>query len=956
MTARRLDRDARIDRGLRVDFAWDGRNFQGYSGDTLASALLANDVSLIGRSFKYHRPRGVMSAGPEEAGAIVTIGTGARATPNLPASTAELRSDLEAFGQNAWPDVRRDRKRLFGLLGGAFSAGFYYKTFMGSARLRRGTSVWMAFEKLIRRAAGMGAAPKEPDPDSYETMFTYCDTLVIGGGRAGLVAAREVAERGEDVLLLEQDSAAGGKLLSAPVAEAEKRRAQLVEDARAVGVQLMTRTTAFGIYDNMTVGAVEIARPDAPVRQRSHKIVASRIVLATGAIERFLVFGNNDLPGIMTVSSARAYLNRFAVLVGKRILIATNNDSVYQAARELVEAGAEVTICDSRKLAGARLREIAGPIADRVLTGHRVVSARGRSRVRSANIMPVQESREPLERLACDAIIVSGGWNPTVQLLGQRGVKMHWDDRAAAFLAPDDLPEGITLAGSVRGRNDAAQPYLSPEIRKTGGRAFVDPINDVTVSDIVLARQEGFGAPEHVKRYTTLGMGPNQGKIGNVEGALVMRALGTSQGEPMGSTTTARPPFTPVALGALAGAAVGKHFVPTRRLPLHDWHLQQGGVMTEAGPWLRPWWYASNGADLDSASYLEARVVRERVGLCDVSTLGKIEILGPDSATFINRVFANAMKSLAVGKARYGILLRDDGIVMDDGVIQHLEESRYLFTTTTANSGEVLNWLEELLQTRWPDLMVHISSMTDQWAVLALAGPRSTEVLARIVDDRSAIATARLPFMGITETTFAQGVLLRVVRVSFSGERAYELYVGAHDAKLLAERALASLIESGGVLYGLEALDVLRIEKGHVSDGEIDGRTTMADLGLSGMASLKKDYIGRVLSQRPALIDPERPTLVGVKPKKAGTMLRGGAILMPSGRLRCRGCGWLTTAVRSPAVDTFIALGFVEGGLDAWKDSELVCVDPLHDECMAVELVSPCFVDPEGVRIKADDA
>ena len=995
MTARRLPAGGRIDRTRPLRFTWDGGERTGFPGDTLASALLACGDRVLGRSFKYHRPRGLMSAGVEESGAIATVGRGARRDPNVKATSQELFEGLAASGQNAWPNVRFDLGAANGLLARFLAAGFYYKTFMGVPPFEwgRGTAMWMKYERLIRKAAGMGEASRDPDPDRYEHAHAFCDVLVVGSGPAGLTAAAAAARAGLDVLLVEQDFELGGDLLNRGGDAAETRRAELIAAANAAGVRIMTRTTAFGLYDHGVAGLLErVAEhladpPDYLPRQRFWTVRARRTILATGALERHLAFGDNDRPGVMAAGAARSYLNRFAVLPGQRIVVATNNDSAYDTAVELAGAGAEVTLLDARGEVSKALADRAGEGGVALRTGTAPLQARGAKGVRALRTAVADGAGWRAQgSIECDLVLVSGGWSPVVNLLSHRGARPVWNADLACFVPPD-TDEPIEMAGSAAaiwgddaceesgraaaataanalgrematvsmpapgGWADSIRPLCEVRVPGTTLKSFVDLQNDVTAEDVRLAHREGYVSVEHLKRYTTLGMATDQGKMGNVIGlALMAEALGREI--PEVGTTTFRPPYTPVSLGALAGRAAGTHFRPLRRTPMHGWNLAHGGTMTEAGLWQRPWYFAREGESIDQAYVREAETVRRSVGLCDVTSLGKIAVQGPDATEFLNRVYSNPFAKLAIGRARYGIMLRDDGIVKDDGTSWRLSETEYFMTTTTAQAAEVLAWLEELLQTRWPDLKVHVTSVSEQWAGVAVAGPKSRDVLATCVTAPEVVSNEALPFMGVVETQLRGDIPCRIARISFSGERAYEAYVPADYGPALMDLLWCAAEPLGGCLYGLEALGALRIEKGHVTGAELDGRVSIDDAGLGQMASDKKAYIGSVLRKRPDLLREDRPRLVGIFPADRGRTFNAGALLCPAERVSGLGEGWVTAVTHSPVLGHWIGLGFIAGGHEAWQGRAVVAADPVRGGTIEVEVVSPHMYDPDGERMR----
>jgi len=981
----RLRSGGRIERGTRVNFSLDGRPFSGFKVDTLASALLANGVNVVGRSFKYHRPRGFLSAGVEEPNGLFTLGEGGRTEPNVPGTTAELVDGLTARCQNGTPSVNFDIRSLYRLASPLLAAGFYYKTFMGP---RRGS--WMFYEPLIRSAAGLGRGVHETDPDRYETRHAFADVLVIGAGPAGLSAALGAGRAGARVVLAEQDSLLGGSLLlESVVGKAENWRRQLESELESLPhVEIRRSTTAFGVYDGSTVALIERRdhlKPD-PSKGEARQVVttlrARAIVFATGATERPLVFQNNDRPGVMLASAVRSYLNRFAVRCGRRAVVVTNNDSAYATAFDLAENGIRVSIADTRGLVPAGLVARAQSLGIAHLTGAVAREANGGRTVKGLEVMVGRDAHA----LECDLVAVSGGWSPTVHLTSHVGVAPRYREDIIAFvpggfaashfgagaLMGNFTLDGAIVEGFAAGRSAAAttghdrptgEPPAAPQIVATGctiqsqwpspegmrGRAFVDFQNDVTVKDVVVAHQEGYQSVEHLKRYTTLGMGTDQDKTSNINALALMASLRSVE-VPVAGTTTFRPPFTPVAIGALAGRTIGHHFRPIRRSPLHDWHLTHGATMIEAGQWMRPWYYSWAGLTAESAYIEEMRLVRNAVGISDVSTLGKIDVLGPDAAEFLNRLYVNGFARLPIGKARYGVMLNDDGVVLDDGTTTRLAEARFFMTTTTAQAGEVMSWLEFLLQTAWTGLKVHVTSVTDEWAAMAVSGPKARAALERALPGRD-LSDRRLPYMGCLEMDL-DGVPLRLIRLSFSGELAYEAYVPADYGVALWEQILAAGEPLGMKPYGLEALAALRIEKGHVAGLELDHRNTLEDLGLSKMAATDKPFIGQVLGQRPLLRSPERWSLVGIECLEPGKRLRGGSILFAlTDTIEGHGRGHITSVTWSTVLEKFIALGLYQGGLKHTGE-EIVCAFPLKREKTRARIVSPVFLDPHGGRLR----
>jgi len=983
MTSYRLGSGGAINRSQPLGFTFDGRSYKGFEGDTLASALLANDQMLMARSFKYHRPRGAVTAGSAEPNALMTIGAGPRAEPNARATVVELYNGLVATSQNRWPSLKHDLAAVNDRFSPFLGAGFYYKTFMWPGIL------WeRLYEPLIRRAAGLGRAVMQADPDRYEKSWAHCDLLVIGAGPAGLMAALAAGRAGARVILADEGFRFGGSLLSESIAvgglpAAEFAKAIVEELATLPNVTLMPRTTVFGWYDDMVFGVVErmqkhVASPSPDLAvERLWRIVAKRAILASGAEERPLVFGGNDRPGVMTAGAVRTYLNRYGVAAGGKVAVFTNGGSGYRTAADLQARGIDVTaIIDARPQSTDP-----APRDVRVIHNGAVVATRGRHRIDAL----ITERSGFEEVIACDALAMSGGWSPIVHLMCQRGAKPVWSDESRAFLAPDvggafvaagaaagldcisaclknGMDKAVALARDlgfaayeidipeVEGEYDAAFAPLW-YVPGAKDKAFVDFQNDVHVGDLGLAQREGFRHIEHTKRYTTAGMATDQGKLGNVNAAGIIAGMqGVSPAEI--GTTTFRPFYTPVSFGVLAGAVRAEQAAPVRLSPLHGWAKKNGATFAESGLWYRSAWFARDGEKTWRESVdREVLNVRENAGLCDVSTLGKIEIFGAGAAEFLDRVYSNSFLKLPVGKARYGLMLREDGIVFDDGTVSRLSDEHYVMTTTTAYAAEVLAHLEFSAQTIWPDLDVRFVPSTDQWAQMSLAGPKARIIMSRVVQDD--ISDAAFPHLAAREVVLKGGLRARLFRISFSGEMAFELAVPAGYGEAVAEAIMEAGREEGVSAYGVEALNVLRIEKGHVTHSELEGRTTADDVGLSRMMAMQKpDFIGKRLSTRFGLTAADRLQLVGLKPVEADKEIKAGAHLLkdqakPS---LANDQGFVSSSCFSPTLGHFIALAMLKSGRERYGEKIMVW-DGLRGSEVPAEVCPPVFVDPENAKL-----
>ncbi|MDA4844471.1 sarcosine oxidase subunit alpha family protein [Hoeflea poritis] len=971
-----------LDRSRALRFTFNGTSLEGYAGDTLASALIANGVKLVGRSFKYHRPRGIFTAGSEEPNALVTLRRDGHGEPNTRATVTELFDGLVASSQNHRGPLRYDLMAVNDYLAPFLSAGFYYKTFMWPK------AFWeKLYEPVIRSSAGLGRLSGKADPDIYDKGFLHCDILIIGAGPAGLCAALSAARSGARVILADEDFRFGGRLNTETMAVAGTSGADWAQQAVAElasmdNVRLMPRTTIYGAYDHGIYGALErrtdhLAESAGKPRQVLWRIYSKRAILCAGATERSIAFGNNDRPGIMLAGSVRAYANRWAALPGKRIAVFTNNDDGWRTASDLAAHGADIAaIVDTRDRA-----PLEAPAGATVAMGAYVTDTKGRHGLKSITL----SNGTTIE---CDCLAVSGGWSPNVHLTCHQRDKPQWRDDIAGFVPGPDLPVGMRVAGAANGaltlaaalREGHEQAHAAAEelgfkpasialpaaedeavetsaffhVKADGPRAWIDLQNDVTAKDVKLSHQEGFRSVEHLKRYTTLGMATDQGKTANLLGLSVMAEC-NGRSIPETGTTIFRPPYTPVAIGALAGRSRGKAFRPTRLTTSHKSAEERDAVFVEAGQWLRAQWFPEKGETHWRESVdREAVRVRESVGICDVTTLGKIDIQGRDAAEFLNRVYSNGFAKLPVGKVRYGLMLREDGMVMDDGTTARLGENHFVMTTTTANAVSVFRHLEFCRQCLWPGLDVHLISATEQWAQFAVAGPHSRDLLRKVVDPEFDLSNEAFPFMACGEVTVFDGTPSRLFRISFSGELAYEIAVPARYGDAMI-RALMDVGEEFGVVpYGTEALSVLRIEKGHPVANELCGQTTARDLGLERMVSKKKDCIGNTLSERSHLNREDGLALMGFAPVMRNEHLSAGAHFTSRDKPATteNDEGWMTSVAYSPTLGHSIGLGFIARGRD--RVGEIVqAADPLRGKTIEVRIVSPHFVDPEGERQRA---
>ena len=990
-----------INRSKSIEFSFDGKRLNGYEGDTLASALLANNQTLVGRSFKYHRPRGIVACGPEEPNALVGLGKGSKFEPNQRATTTELFEGLHSNSQNAWPSLEFDIGGINRIMSRVFPAGFYYKTFIFPR------FAWKhVFEPFIRKAAGLGAAPTEKDSDKYEYFYAHVDVLIIGGGTSGLAAALEVGRSGAKVLVLEQKNTWGGRAPVDGVFIDNQISEEWIDDAitelqSMPNVTLKNRTMGAGVYDHGWATGYESITDHMPgkkgPRQRLWRIRAKRILTTTGAIERPLSFAGNDLPGVMLAGSVRDYLVDFGTSCGDIMVLATNNDDAYRTAIKQSEVGLKVAaILDARTSVTGELPNKAREMGIRVETGMAISKVKGSKSVSGVSICLQAGEGVPLEEIKCDVVAMSGGWSPIVHLWSHCGGKLNWDAENAMFRPdPERPPLGddgsgfVAVGGTANGymiANEAMQDAISqgklvakqvgykPVNSKSSivnvenespieqiwqmpqgmsvklqAKTFLDYQNDVKVSDVRLAAREGYESVEHTKRYTTLGMATDQGKLSNINGLAIL-ADSLKAEIPNVGTTTFRPPYHPISMGSIAGDARGELFKPIRKSPIHNWIEENGGFFEPVADWRRPYCYQKNNETVKDSVQREILNTRTNVGLLDASTLGKIIVKGSDAGKFLDMIYTNLMSNLKVGHCRYGLMCTENGFLSDDGVVARLDENTFLCHTTSGGSDRIHAWMEEWLQTEWWDWKVYTANVTEQYAQIAVVGPNARKLLEKL--GGMDVSKEALPFMRFSEGTIG-GIRARPFRISFSGELSYEIAVPASDGQAFWDMCIEAGKEFGIQPYGTECLHVMRAEKGFIMIGdETDGTVIPQDLNMEWALSKKKeDFLGKRAHLRSHMSDPSRWKLVGLKTVDPNVVIPDGAYAT-DGTIRENGVknmiGRVTSTYFSPTLNRSIAMGLVKFGPN--RMGEIIDFPTLEGKIIKAEICNQVFLDPEGER------
>ena len=989
-----------IDETYRISFTFNGKKYYGFKGDTLASALLANNVHLVGRSFKYHRPRGIMTSGSEEPNAIVQLHKNtSRTEPNVRATEIEIYEGLEASSQNCWPNVNFDIGGINNLLSPLLPAGFYYKTFMWPA------SFWEKYEYFIRKSAGLGKSPTLPDPDVYEHNYIHCDVLIIGAGVAGIMAAKIAAKNGLKTLLVDEKPNLGGSTIyqnsdffkinnqtSGSWLEKEINEIKKLENLE---IKLRTSVAAFHGYnyllakENLT-DHLPIEHRKNKTRQKLLKIRAKKVISATGSIERPLIFDNNDRPGILLSSAIKRFADFFGVACGEKNVFLTNNDSAYESAISLIQKGINVeAIIDNRDNIESKLLYEVEKNNIKVFKGSTVVNTSGYKRINKIFIMQLSKDGQKVvgskTELSCDCLGVSGGWTPAVHLFTQSGGKLKFREEDQVFI-PNTYPSNQLSIGSCNGdffldeiltnvpkslkeflnlkdtvykdievlfsaNKSQRNIWLLPSDKIIGKtKPFVDYQNDATAKDIKLALREGFRSIEHVKRYTTTGMGTDQGKLGNMHAlGIISETSGTKMGE-LG-TTTFRPPYTPLTFGTIVGRNVGEYFDVFRKTPIHDWHVKNNAKFENVGQWKRAWYYPNKDEDMNQAVQRESKAARDSAGILDASTLGKIDIQGTDASEFLNRVYTNAWSKLKIGKCRYGLMLNEDGMVYDDGVTTRLGENHYIMTTTTGGAANVLGKLEDYLQTEWPELDVYLTSVTDHFATISVCGPNSKKIVSSVIPDLD-LSDESFPHMSFKNTKIGN-INCRVMRISFTGEHSYEINIQANYGKSVWEKCMEAGKDYNITPYGTETMHLLRAEKGFIIVGQdTDATMTPIDLQMDWIVSKKKyDFIGKRSLYRSDTIREDRKQLVGLITDDPKEVLEEGAqIVADINKSPVEMLGHVTSSYYSPNLKKSIALGVVRGGKNMMGQKLII---PMEKKSINVTVADPVFLDKENKRLNA---
>ena len=989
-----------IDETTRVSFKFDGKTYYGFKGDTLASALIANGIHLVARSFKYHRPRGIMTAGSEEPNAIVQInGNTAYTEPNVRATEIEIYDGLEASSQNCWPNVNFDIGGINNILSPLLPAGFYYKTFMWPA------SFWEKYEYFIRKSAGLGKSPTKPDPDLYEHKYIHCDVLVIGGGISGIMAAKTAAENNYKTLLLDEKPHLGGttiyqssefnKINNQYSSKWLENEISKLKNIKNLEIKTRTSVAAYHGYnfllarENLT-DHLPLNKKKDKIRQRLLKIRAKKVIAATGSIERPLIFNNNDRPGIILSSAIKKYSDYYGVVCGKENILFTNNDSAYETAISLFNKGIKINaVIDIREKVNSEITNHAEKIGIKIYNSYTIVDTSGYRRIKEVSIMKLSKDGQSVTgskvKIKCDCLGISGGWTPAVHLFTQSGGKLKFDNEDNVFI-PSKYPSDQISIGSCNGEFDLntiiknfnqniknflgidktsfedlkinstkeilkRNIWLLPSDKAIGKcKPFVDFQNDATAKDIKLALREGFRSIEHVKRYTTTGMGTDQGKLGNMHALGIISDTSGVKMSDLG-TTTFRPPYTPLTFGTIVGRNVGEFFDIFRKTPMHDWHVDNNAEFENVGQWKRAWYYPKKGESMFDAVQRESKAARDGAGILDASTLGKIDIQGSDASEFLNRVYTNAWSKLAIGKCRYGLMLNEDGMVYDDGVTTRLDENHYIMTTTTGGAATVLGKLEDYLQTEWPELDVYLTSVTDHFATISVCGPNSKKIVKKVIPDLD-LSDEEFPHMSFKNAKI-DNIKCRVMRISFTGEQSYEINIQANFGKSVWEKCMEAGKEFNITPYGTETMHLLRAEKGFIIVGQdTDATLTPIDLQMDWIVSKKKyDFIGKRSLYRSDTIREDRKQLVGIVTEDPREVLEEGAqIVADVSKKPVEMLGHITSSYFSPNLNKSIALGVVKGGKNMLGKKLFI---PMKNKIISVQVADPVFLDKENKRLNA---